>query len=100
MNTPRMPNVGQVSPMMHRKGQAPPQVDHQAAAQAAIMQAVQQLGMSAYLRLAGDYLARREGQPAEPERLRELAKQAQTAARAYFEGVGMLEVDTSAGDGQ
>ena len=61
-----------------------------AAAKASIMQAVQQLSLGIYTRVAAECLVSlsRPNQVL-PETLQELAKDSHTAAQAYFEGLGV-----------
>ena len=67
----------------------------QQAALAAINQAVQQLSLGIYSRLAGDYIASRDThQPAEREHLQQLARDSQVAAQAFFEGLGVAQFST------
>ena len=66
----------------------------QQAAQASIMQAVQQLSLSIYTRLAADELA----STIEPDgrTLEMMAQHSMTAAKAYFTGIGVATFDTPA----
>jgi hypothetical protein len=75
--------------------QAPSQAQQQAQAHAAIQAAVQQLSLGIYSDLAVDHLALHTTHPADPARLRQLAKDSLVAARAYFEGLGVIEIPTT-----
>lgn len=67
------------------------QAQQQAQMQAAISQAIQSLAMGIYSRLATAHLGTTPTHPADPDRLRQLAKDSTVAARAYFEGIGVIE---------
>ena len=62
---------------------------HQAAAQAAIQAAMRQMSAAIYTQLAGEHIATRGSVDA--EHLRQVARDASVAARAYFEGIGAIE---------
>ena len=61
----------------------------QQAAEQQIQQAAQQLSLSIYSRIAAEMLD--PERPADPAHLRHLAQQSMTAARCYFEGLGVIE---------
>lgn len=76
------------------------QAQAQAHMQAAISQAIQQLSMGIYAQLATARISIRDDhQAVEPDRFRQLAKDSLVAARAYFEGIGIIEQEAS-GNGQ
>jgi len=68
------------------------QAQQQAQAQAAIQAAVQSLSLGIYSDLAVGHLALHTTHPADPSRLRQLAADSLIAARAYFEGLGVIEI--------
>ena len=59
----------------------------QAQAEAGIMQTVQQMSLAFYRPLAAEHLA--SDQPIDLKYLRQLAADSQSAAQAFFEGLGM-----------
>ena len=64
----------------------------QQAANQAIMQAVNQLSIGIYSHLATAHISGRdEHQAVDPDKLRQLAKDSQVAAKAYFEGLGVAQ---------
>jgi len=74
-------------------GQAPLIGQREAAAKAAIQQAIQQLSLGIYKDLATAYIATRDNhQVVDAERLRQTARDAHTAAVALFEGLGVIEL--------
>ena len=74
------------SPMMIGQPQQPPQP--QQSQQDAIAEDIQDLAMEIYSQLAVDHI--RKSQAPDAQTLRDLAKSAQLAARAYFESMGVL----------
>ena len=66
-------------------------------ARAQLMQAVGQLSLGIYSQLAVAHIANvdRATQEADPERLRQLARDSQTAAQCYFEGLGVAQFGPS-----
>ena len=86
MTPPQMPQFGQV-PLIGQR-QQPNQQQMQAQVQAAIGQ----LSIGIYSQLASAHVATRdEHQSVDREQLQKLAKDAQTAALAYFEGIGVVK---------
>ena len=70
-------------------GQGPSQQQKQ---QAAVSQAIAQLSMQIYVQLAFNYLkSRMDSVGPRLDTLRDAAKHAQTAARCYFEGIGVIQ---------
>jgi len=94
MNTPPPPpQFGQV-PII---GQRQQQSQHQMQAQ--VQAAIGQLSIGIYSQLASAHVATRdEHQTVDQEQLRKLAKDAQIAAVAYFEGIGVVKQDESRKD--
>lgn len=73
-------------------GRVPLLGQQQQQAQAAIAQAVSQLSLAIYSRVAGEYLGDiAHNQGPEAKRLERLARQSQAAAQAYFTGLGIVE---------
>ena len=70
-------------------GQIPVLGQQRQVAEAQIMQAVQGLSLTVYSRIAAEMLDPEKD--ANPEHLRHLAKGSMIAARAYFEGLGVIE---------
>lgn len=68
----------------------------QAQARAGILQAVQQLSLQIYVQLATEHLGTRDGSLQESDhkqRLQQLARESHLAAKAYFEGLGMVSFE-------
>lgn len=73
-------------------GQQQPNQEQMARIQ--IMQAVNEMAVGIYVQLAIAHIATRDqglGQDVDEEQLRPLAKKCLTAAKAFFEGLGVLE---------
>ncbi len=86
MNQHQHPPGGQIPvPLL---GQQPNKQDQ---ANRALGQAVQQLSLGIYSQAAVAYLATVDAEefPVDVEQLRQLARDSQTAARAFFEGLGV-----------
>ncbi len=82
-NIPGMPGVPGGVPMLGQKQQQQ---------QMALAQAVSQLSLSIYQHSAIQHVTcRDEHQQLDPERLRQLAKDSQVAAKDYFEGLGIAQ---------
>ena len=78
-----IPNLPPHVPIL---GQAQQQAQH------GILQAMQSLSLGIYSRLAVAYIGEREeGQPADREALKRLARDSQAAAQAFFEGIGAAQ---------
>lgn len=78
--------LGSIQPPNH----VPLLGQQQAAARAQLAQAVGQLSFGIYSQLATAHIATRdEHQPVDADRLRQLARDSQLAAKAYFEGLGI-----------
>lgn len=76
-----------MSPMA--MGQPPQQhVSAEAAVMAAVSEDVKDMAMEIYCRLAVSHLTK-NGMPADVDLLRQMATEAQTAAKAYFESLGV-----------
>jgi hypothetical protein len=82
-----MPQFSQV-PLLNQR-QRPTQGQLQAAQ---VQAAIGQISMGIYSQLATTHIATRdEHQSADQEKLRQLAKDSQVAARCFFEGIGVIE---------
>lgn len=94
MNTPpQMPQFGQVPLIGQRQQQNQQQI------QAQVQAAIGQLSIGIYSQLASAHVATRdEHQTVDQEQLRKLAKDAQMAALAYFEGIGVVSQKQGDGD--
>ena len=79
-----MPQFGQV-PLIGQR-QQPNQQQMQQQVQAAVAQ----LSMGIYSQIATDYIRVGGWELVSQDRLRQLAKDSQTAARCYFEGIGVI----------
>ena len=73
-------------PHVPQFGQAPIIGQRQQQAVAQVTAAMAQLSMAIYT-----HIIDRHGIPFDPEMLRKLAKDSQVAARAYFEGIGVIQ---------
>ena len=83
----RVPIIGQQQPTQQQQEQM---------ARMQIMQAVNEMASGMYVQLAVAHIATRDqglDQDVDPDHLRPLARKCLTAAKAYFEGVGLVEVD-------
>jgi hypothetical protein len=81
----RVPILGQQQPTQQQQEQM---------ARMQVMQAVNEMATGMYVQLAVAHLATRDpglDQDLDPEYLRPLAKKCMTAAKAFFEGLGVLE---------
>ena len=86
MKTPQPPQFGQVPLIGQRQQQSQQQV------QAQVQAAINQLSIGIYSQLASSHVATRDKhETIDQEKLRKLAKDAQTAALAYFEGIGLVQ---------
>lgn len=82
----RVPIIGQ---------QAQSQQSQEQVARMQIMQAAGEMASGMYVQLAVAYIATRDqglGQDVDEEYFRPLAKKCMTAAKAYFEGLGVIQV--------
>lgn len=87
---PGMPKFGQV-PIIGRQQPNRQQIETQ------VQAAVAQLSMGIYAQLANAHIATRdEHQTVDQDRLRQLAKESQVAARCYFEGIGVISQEGDA----
>lgn len=78
----------------HHPGGVPLIGQQQAAMRAQLMHAVGQLSLAIYTQLATAHVATRdEHQIVDVALLRTLAKDSETAAKAYFEGLGIAEFE-------
>jgi hypothetical protein len=77
----------------HNGHQQPSAAQAHQQAQQAIAQAIRQLSISIYAQAVAGLDIALAPALATPDRLRQLAADSMVAARAYFEGVGVLEVE-------
>ena len=82
----QLPQPGYRVPMLGQ-GQTRPEAQHQAQ-QAAVSQAVQQMSMGIFSRIAARTI---NGGDADEARLQQVARDSMTAARCYFEAMGVIE---------
>jgi len=76
-------------------GRVPTIGAQRAAVEAAVSQAAQQLSLTIYSHLAVSHIASRDQhQTVEPEKLRQLARDAQDAGTAFFQGIGVIPSDS------
>ena len=81
----------QPPPNMPQFGQAPIIGQRQQQMQAQVQAAIGQLSMGIYIQLATAHVATRDKhETVDQDRLRQLAKDAQVAARCYFEGLKII----------
>ena len=81
-------------PLLGQQQQQPTQEQQEQAARMQIMQAVNDMAVGMYVQLAVAHIATRDqglDQDVDPEHLRPLAKQCLTAAKAFFEGIGVIQ---------
>jgi hypothetical protein len=85
---PQPPNIPPI-------GQAPTILGQREAQQrAAVQQAMHQLAMQLYSQIAASHIASRDAhQLVDRDNLRNMAADSMTAARAYFEGIGVIQRD-------
>ncbi len=89
---PNMPQFGGRVPIIGQQQQ-----QQQQQMQAQLQAAIGQVSLGIYSHLATAYITTRDKhQSVDQDQLRQLAKDAQIAARAYFEGIGVIQQD--AGD--
>jgi len=80
------------SPQIPQFGQAPLIGQRQQQMQAQVQAAIGQLSIGIYSQLASAHVGTRdEHQTVDKKQLRKLAKDAQIAALAYFEGIGVVK---------
>ena len=81
-------------PNMPAFGRAPIIGQQQQQMQAQVQAAIGQLSLGIYTQVATAHVGTRdEHQSIEPDRLRRLAKDSQAAARYFFEGIGVIQLD-------
>lgn len=86
MQFPTQPPNGRQIPTIGQQRQAVEQ---------AVSQAAQQLSLQIYAQLAVQHIGQRDQhQETEPERLRQLARDAQQAGTSFFEGIGVIPADS------
>ena len=82
----------QTPPNMPQFGKAPILGQRQQQMEQQIQAAIAQLSMGVYSALATSHVnTRDEHQSVDQDRLRQLAKDSQAAARCYFEGIGVIQ---------
>ena len=89
----------QPPPNIPQFGQAPLIGQRQQQMQAQVQAAIGQLSLGIYSQLAASHIATRDKhQAVDPNHLQQIAKDAQTAARCYFEGIGVIQQKEDKGE--
>jgi hypothetical protein len=97
-NVPNQPlGIRQRVPILGQQ-QQPTQQQQEQMARMQIMQAVNDMAVGMYVQLAVAHVATRDqsfDQEVDVEHLRPLAKKCMTAAKAFFEGIGVFQATTN-----
>jgi len=96
-SVPNQPlGIRQRVPIIGQQQQQPTQQQQEQMARIQIMQAVNDMAVGMYIQLAVAHVATRDqalDQDVDVDHLRPLAKKCMTAAKAFFEGIGVIQTE-------